>query len=171
MNITAVNSRAIISSVEVSDTTLKAGQSVDVRVILQSNRTPKKLYTSTIKIPDDLGPGKYSIFVTGGYDYERLLRKLAMYRFTARSLPTLVEAINTIAGIRQDKLYFVLQLPAGGVTVQQKELPYLPSTKTMLLASKKRTTEIRPLNHWLENSMVVGKAVLGGREIIITVEE
>jgi hypothetical protein len=171
MDITAVNNRAIISSIEVSDTKLKAGQSVDINAILQSNRAPKKLYTSTIKLPDDLKPGKYSIFVTGGYNYEGLLRKLALYRFTARSLPTLVDAINTIAGIRQDKLYFILQLPSGGVTVQQERLPYLPGTKTMLLSNKKRTADIRPLNHWIENSITVGKAVLGSREIKITVEK
>jgi len=171
MDITPVNNRAIISSLELSETKLKAGQSVDISVILQSNRTPKKLYTSTIKIPDNLKPGKYSIFVTGGYDYERVLRKLAMYRFTARSLPTLVDAINTIAEIRQDRLYFVLQLPAGGVTLQQERLPYLPGTKTMLLSNKKRTADIRPLNHWIENSIVVNKAVLGSKEIKITVEK
>jgi hypothetical protein len=171
MDITPVNNRALISSVEVSDTKVKAGQSIDIRAILQSSRIPKKLYTSTIKIPDDLKPGKYSIFVTGGYAYEGLLRKLAMYRFTARSLPTLVDAINTIAGIRQDKLYFILQLPASGVTVQQERLPYLPGTKTMLLSDKKRTANIRPLNHWIENSIVVNKAVLDSQEIIITVEK
>lgn len=171
IDITAENTRAVIDTVKISNTTFKAGETAKIDVILQGNRIPKFAYSETIKIPEDTLPGDYSIYVAGGYEYERLLRKLAPQKTTARSLETLVDAIKILSRIRHDRLYFILQLKPSGVTIMQKELPYLPDTKTILLNSKKRTIRVQPLNHWVEKTIDIEKVLLGIKEIKIKVRK
>jgi hypothetical protein len=86
-------------------------------------------------------------------------------------LDTLLTAFRNLSKYKHDKLYFVLQLKPSGVTIMEKELPYLPATKSILLNNKKRSTRVQPLNHWTEKTIDVGRVVLGSEEIKIKVQK
>jgi hypothetical protein len=166
--------RSIIShiwSVDLSDSKVKAGQSIEIGAVLESVLAGKKRYQWSLEIPQDLRPGKYELTICGQRDYERFLVKAVPHRFIAQSLPGLIEALNNSLRIDRDKLYCLLSLPSGGVIIEKAELPDLPATKVLLLQDTKRPLRIRPYSHWLERSLETGTVVIDKKVLQITVEK
>jgi hypothetical protein len=160
-----------IWSVDLSDLKVKAGQTIDISVILESLLAGKKKYRYNLKIPPELTPGKYELLVSGVYGYQDFLRKAANYKFVYYNLETLVEALNNLLHISRDKLYCILVLPSGGVAVAKAQLPDLPPTKALVLEDAKRTLETKPYSHWLEKSFQTDTIVIDKQTMQITVEQ
>ena len=160
-----------IWSADLSDSRVKAGQQLDVSVIVQPPLAEKKRYRFNLSIPRELAPGKYELIVCGGYGYRQFLRKAAPYKFVPQSLPTLLDAMNNILTIDRDRLYCLLVLPPSGVTVANAQLPDLPATKALLMQDAKRALKTRPYEHWLEKSLKTSTVVIGKKVMHITVEE
>jgi hypothetical protein len=166
--------RSIVShiwSVDLSDSKVKAGRSIEIGAVLESVLAGKKQYQWTLEIPEDLAPGNYELTVGGYRDYEQFLVKAAPHRFIAQSLPGLIEALNNSLQIGRDKLYCLLALPPGGVIIEKAELPDLPATKALLLQDTKRVLRIRPYSHWIERNLETGTVVIDKRVLQITVEK
>ena len=166
--------RSIVShiwSLELSDSKVKAGENIEIGVIVESVLAGKKKYQCTLEIPEDLAPGRYDLTVCGSPDYERFLVKAVPYKFIAPSVPALIEALNYSLGVDRDKLYFILSLPPGGVTLEQAELPDLPGTKALVLQNAKRALKIQPYQHWIERSLETGTVVIDKKVMKITVEK
>ncbi len=166
--------RSIVShiwSLELSDSKVKAGENIEIGVIVESVLAGKKKYQCTLEIPEDLVPGRYDLTVCGSPDYERFLVKAVPYRFIAQGVPDLIEALNYSLGVGRAKLYFLLSLPAGGITLEQAELPDLPGTKALILQNAKRTLKIQPYQHWIERSLEIGTVVIDKKVMKITVEK
>jgi len=160
-----------IWSVDLSDSKVKAGEEITVDVVMESVRRQKKKYNYTLRIPQNIPAGRYDLIVCGGYDYIKFLKEKVSYRFIPQNLTTLIEAMNNILHIDRDKLYCILVLPTGGVTVEKAELPDLPPTKAMVLADAKRTLRTQPYSHWLEDSFKTGTVVIDKKVVNITVEK
>jgi hypothetical protein len=160
-----------IWSVDLSDSTVKAGQSVEINAVLESVLAGKKQYQWSMEIPEDLAPGKYELTICGYRDYEQFLVKSVPQRFVAQNLPGLIEALNNSLRIDRDKLYCLLSLPSGGVIIERAELPDLPATKALLLQDTKRVLRVRPYSHWLERNLKTGSVVIDKKVLQITVEK
>jgi len=167
----AKNILSHIWSVDLSDSKVKAGQNIDVEVVVESFLAGKKKYLFNLTVPEDLSPGKYDLILCGGYEYLAFLRKSAPYKFVAQNLTTLIKAINDILAIKRNRLYCLLVLPSGGVTLEKAELPDLPATKALILQDAKRTLRTQPYPHWLEKSLETGTVVIDKKNIRITVEK
>jgi hypothetical protein len=165
------SSVAHIWSVDLSDSKVKAGQPIDVMVVVESVLGGKKKYECSLKIPGELAPGQYDLIVSGGYGYGEFLKKAAPYRFVPQSLAGLVEAMNNVLAVKRDRLYCLLVLPAGGITVEKAELPDLPATKALVLQDGKRTLSTQPYLHWLEQVVETGTVIVDKKVMHITVEE
>jgi len=162
---------AHIWSVDLSDSKVKAGRTIEITVVVESVLGGKKKYECSLRIPDELAPGEYNLIVSGGHGYGRFLKKAVPYRFVPQSLPGLVEAMNNVLAVKRDKLYCLLVLPAGGIAVEKAELPDLPATKALVLQDGKRTLSIWPYSHWLEQAIETGTVVVDKKVMCITVEE
>jgi hypothetical protein len=160
-----------IWSVDLSDSKVKAGRSIEISAVLESVLAGKKQYQWSLEIPEDLREGKYELTICGQRDYERFLLKAVPHRFIAQSLPSLIEALNNSLQIDRDKLYCLLALPSGGVIIEKAELPDLPATKALLLQDTKRALRIRPYSHWLERNLETGTIVIDKKVLQITVEK
>ncbi len=160
-----------IWAVDLSDSQVKAGQSIEVGVIIESVLSGKKKYRCRLDIPEELAPGKYELTVCGRRDYEQFLVKSAPHKFIAQNLPGLIDALNSSLRIDRNKLYFLLALPPGGVIVEDAELPDLPATKTLVLQDGKRALRILPYSHWIERSLDIGAVVIDKSVLRITVEK
>jgi len=160
-----------IWSVDLSDSSVKAGQQIQVDVVLESYFSEKKKYQFSLKIPEDLKPGKYELAVSGSSEYEQHLRKNMPYRFMAYDMATLIKALNDALSIDRDRLYCLLALPPGGIAVERAELPDLPETKTMIMQNTNRALRIQPYPHWLEKSVRTGTVVADKKTMRITVEK
>jgi len=171
VHIVPKNISSRIWSVDLSGSRVKAGQGLDVAVVIESFQAEKKEYHRSLKIPRELAPGKYDLIVCGGSSYQEFLMKTAPYKFIPQNLETLVGAMNSLLAISRDKLYFLLVLPAAGVAVESAELPDLPATKALLLQDVKRTLRSQPHPHWLEESLATGTVIIDEKVMQITVEE
>ncbi len=166
--------KSIIShiwSVDISDSEVKAGDQVDIEVVVESFLGGKEEYQFSLKIPEALTPGRYELIVCGSNDYRRFLMKAVPHKFTAQSFSDLIEALNHSLQIKRDKLYCLLTLPPGGVTVEKAELPDLPATKALVLQNTKRALRTRPYQHWLEKSLETSTIVIDRKIMSITVEK
>ena len=160
-----------IWSVDLSDSRVKAGQTVGISVVVESVLAGKKRYHYNLKIPEELPPGRYDLIVCGGYDYQKFLRKAAPYKFIPQNMAGLIEAINNILSIDRSGLYCLLLLPPGGVAVEKAELPDLPATKALVLGDAKRTLRAQPYQRWLENSLETATIVIDKKVMRVTVEK
>jgi hypothetical protein len=166
--------RSVVSriwSVDLSDSKVEAGRNVEINAVLESVLAGKKQYRWELEIPRDLAPGKYELTICGHRDYEQFLLKAAGHRFVAQNLTALVEALNNSLRIDRDKLYCLLTLPPGGVTVETSELPDLPATRALVMQDTKRAVRIRPYAHWLEKSLDTGSIIIDKKVLQITVEK
>jgi hypothetical protein len=169
-----IRPKSIVShiwSLDLSDSKVKAGQNIDIEVVLESVLAGKKKYHCSLEIPKTLAPGKYELTVCGGYGYELFLRKAASYRFVPQSLEGLIESLKYLLNIRRDKLYFILALPPSGIAIEKAELPDLPATKMLILQNPKRMLRIQPYPHWLEKRFDSGTVVIDRKTMRITVEK
>lgn len=160
---------AQIWSVELSDTELKAGDSVNVDVVLQSVLTDKKKYKFILDIPRDLEPGEYELTVCGVGNYEQFLVKSAPYRFTAQSFPELLGALKNTLAIYRDKLFCILEMPPSGLAVEKAELPDFPATRMLVLQDSKRTLSSQPYHNWIEKSVNTGTIIIDKKVIKIKI--
>ena len=160
-----------IWSVDMSKSKVKAGETIDISVIVESYLGEKKKFKQSIKIPDGLKPDTYDLSISGSEGYEEFVTKAAPHRFIAQSVPDLIDAINNLLEIERNQLYFVLVLPTGGITLEKAELPDLPASKAIILQDKKRGINIRPYQHWIEKRIDMD-SVVGNQEVMeITVVE
>lgn len=166
--------RSIVShiwAVDLSDSKVEAGQSVDVGVVVESVLAGKKRYRCRLDIPEELAPGRYELTVCGQREYEQFLVKSTPHRFMAESLPSLIDALNNSLRIDRNKLHFILTLPPGGVIVEDAELPDLPATKTLILQDGKRMLRVLPYAHWIERNLDIGAVVVDKSVLHITIEK
>lgn len=171
MNIIQKNIFAVIWSVGLSDSKVKAGEQIDIDVILETVRAGRRKYQFSLEVPKDLAPGSYKLHVMGGYAYEKFLRKRQPYKFMAYDLTSLLEALNTILTIDKDKLYCILELPASGISIERAQLPDLPATKALIFQDDKRMVKTTPYQHWIEKSMKIDRIIFDKKELTITVED
>ena len=167
-------SKSIVShiwSVDLGDSTVKAGERIEVSVVVESFLGGKKRYQCSLQIPDELVPGRYDLIISGGHDYREFLRKAVPYRFVPQNMESLIEAVNNILSIKRDRLYCFLVLPSGGVAVEKAELPDLPATKALVLQDDKRALRVQPYLHWLEDNLKTGTIIIDKKVMHITVEE
>ncbi len=165
------NIRSNIWSVDLLNSAVKAGDTIEVDVILESYLGGKKEYRQSVEVPKNLKPGTYDLLISGSEGYEQFLTKAAPYKFVAQNIPDLISALHQVLEVPRDRLYFVLVLPAGGVTLEKAELPDLPASKTVILQDKKRGLNIRPYQHWVENTLYAGSVVTNQKVMKITVKE
>jgi hypothetical protein len=171
VQVAAENILSRIWSVEVSDSQVEPGQVVEVQVVIESYLSRRQTYRYKLQIPPDLPKGKYTLTVSGAADYQKFVAEAAPDQFTAEDLPSLIEAINNLAGIPDDELYLVLSLPAGGLTIQRAVLPDLPASKAIVLTDDKRTLQTKAYQSWVQGRLAVGTIVTDKKTVEITVEQ
>jgi hypothetical protein len=160
-----------IWSFDISNTTVKPGQTITVSVTLESYLAGHKNYKTNLTIPDNIPPGQYKLMLSGIDDYMLFTTKAAPYRYTPENLPSLISIINNVANTKRNNLHMVLTLPDGGIAIESAELPELPLSKTLLLNDEKRSMLTKPTMQWLEKTIPVDSIVLDSRSLDIVVEE
>jgi len=161
---------AHIWSVEVSDTKVRAGQTIDVAVIIELVREPKKSYNFQVKIPQNLPPGNFTLAVCGAAEYNRFLNQAAPQRFVAQNFDGLNQALKELLSHARDKLYCMLLLPSTGIVLETAELADLPATKAVVLYDSRRALAAIPYQNWIESSVKTGLLTVDRKNIQITVE-
>ena len=170
MQITPEDRVSSVWAADLSQTTLKPGQTVSVRVTLRSRRAEETAVKLSLAIPKNLPKGKYSLQVLGPVQYQKYVSEMAPHRFRALDMATLHTALQDLLKLRQDRLHIVMQVPSTGLVLRQHELADLPPTKMLLMQDSKRLGQIEPYKNWIENSVEVDRIVDGTVKVELTVE-
>ncbi len=158
-------------SVDMVDSELKASEIVKLAVTLETFRSEKTKYNLDLKLPENLPPGKYDLLICGGKSYLQFLRKTTPFKFIPQNLTELIDALDNILQVKRDKLYCILLLPTGGITLESAELPDLPPTKTLILQDTKRTLRSFPYRRWIEKNITTGTIILDQKVMKLTVKK
>jgi hypothetical protein len=165
------NISAHIWSVNLSDSAVKAGEKIDVKVIVESVLTGKKQYQCSFKMPENIQPGPYTLMVCGPESYQKFLVQTVPYRFMPENMDSLIEVLNNLLSIKRGKLYCLLVLQSDGIAVERTELPDLPATKAMVLADAKRSLKVQPYQYWLEETTSIDAVVVDEKAMQITIKK
>ncbi|MHC4124189.1 MAG: SpoIVB peptidase S55 domain-containing protein [Planctomycetota bacterium] len=160
-----------IWSANLQDSEVKAGEEVNVSVLLESFLAGKKEYEFTFEIPRDLKAGDYKLVISGASGYIKFLRQSRPYKFVPENMATLVEAVRDVLNIPRDKLYCYLVLPSGGLVIERGQLPDLPATKALVLQDNKKTLKVVPYRKWIENNISTGTIVLDQKTLKVKVKD
>ena len=171
MRITSETRLGQIWTAHVSDAQVEAGDRIDISVSVEAVRGGRSEYTIPLEIPKDVKPGQYELMICGSRDYEQYLMKHVPHRFIAYNIDELVSMLERALTIDRDRLYCVLSLAPGGVTIERAELPDLPTTKTLMLYSDKRAATIRPYPHWIEKTVKTDSVLTDRKVLRITVKK
>jgi len=164
------NIGSYIWSVNVTDSTVKPGDDIDVEFVIASFLKEKRRYEMRLNVPKYVPAGKYNLMLLGSEEYENFLRKSVPYRFVATNRRTLVEALNGALNVSRTKLYCLLILPPEGIAIDKAELPGLPETKSMILQGNKWAIPAQPYPQWIEKVVETGTIVADKETVPITVE-
>jgi hypothetical protein len=160
-----------IWSVGLSGSRVKRGDNLDVEVVTESVRSQKQKYNFNFTIPENTPVGTYQLIICGGFDYADFLRKAVPHRYVPENFDTMVGVINRILAVGRDELHCVLVLPAGGVALEQAELPELPATKAMVLGDARRANTMQTFPGWIEKSVRTSTIITDKKIMNVTVEQ
>ncbi|HSV27850.1 MAG TPA: SpoIVB peptidase S55 domain-containing protein [Sedimentisphaerales bacterium] len=171
MTINRRSTAAIIQSLDVSRNRVRAGQTIEVGASVFQYRQGSRRYTWQVTVPQGVAPGTYKLMVMGPDAYQQFVTQAAPHRFAGGSFDGIMTAIRNVLGIRRDRIYSVLTLPPGGVTIERSEMPGLPASKAALLADAGRALRTQPVQKWIEQQIPFDGILTGSRSIDIIVEE
>lgn len=148
----------------------KPGQTVEARVRwFHYRRSPAYTNASySLKLPDDLPDGTYTLTVCSPKTHLMGLRSEKPHLFKADTLPEALAAFNRLAAFPDNGVYLRLDLPSEGVAIDQTEMPELPSFRQKILADSRRT-DIQKFSEALAVRHDTEFAVSGGQAFQIKV--
>ncbi len=158
-------------SVEVANPKVRAGDTIQAEVVVESFLKEKKKYQFEVEVPDNLPPGKYTLLFLGSREYENFLHKSVPFRYLATNYQTLVDSLNGVLNVNRTKLYCLLVLPPSGIALERAELPNLPGTKALILQSDRRAVAVQPYPRWIEKIVETGTVIADKEMVPITVQK
>jgi hypothetical protein len=155
----------------VDSTRIKAGTTVDLKVLLRTYRGEEITKSMPIRVPANAA-GSVSIMVT---DAARLsqweARELQLQPAQTRGLPQMIRLLNDAK--KNNRLYVRMVTRDGGAVVRGESLAALPPSVLAVMESDRNGGSFRPLQSALmgEWEIVTGHAVTGSRTLTLPLEE
>jgi hypothetical protein len=156
---------------DVSRTRLKAGETFDASALVYSFRAGSNKYAWQMTVPAEIPAGTYKLMVMGPDAYLKFIQQASPHKFMTNNFDGVMAMISNVLAVRRDRMYAVLLLPPGGLTIERTVLSDLPAGKAVVLADPKRTFKILPLQHWVEQQIPTDGIVADTRTVDITIEE
>jgi hypothetical protein len=162
---------ATLERVWVDSTRIKAGTTVDLKVLLRTYRGEEITKSMPVRIPAN-ATGSVSIMVA---DAVRLSqwesRELQVQPAQTRGLPQMIRLLNDAK--KNNRLYVRMVTRDGGAVVRGESLAALPPSVLAVMESDRNGGSFRPLQSALmgEWEIVTGHAVTGSRTLTLALDE
>jgi hypothetical protein len=144
---------ASLLEMRISKTTVRPGETVTVYAKIKEFRSDSKELAVDFHIPADCPQGKYSLQLSGVDGYQNFLMKNAQQRFVVTDAKSLLEGLDRVLNIPDDRIYVCMSTETSGISIRNAELADLPQTKTALLADSKRIQPVAPYQNFIETSV------------------
>jgi len=155
----------------VDSTRVRAGTTVDLKVLLRTYRGEELTRTLPIQIPSN-ARGSVSVMVADGTRLSQWeQRELQIQPLQARGLPQMIQVLNSSR--KNNRLYVRLVTRDGGAVVKGESLAALPSSVLAVIESDRNGGSFRPLQSALQGEweITAGYAVTGSRTLTLPLEE
>jgi hypothetical protein len=155
----------------VDSTRIKAGTTVDLKVLLRTYRGEEITKSVPVRIPANAS-GSVSIMVA---DAARLsqweARELQVQPAQTRGLPQMIRLLNDTK--KNNRLYVRMVTRDGGAVVRGESLAALPPSVLAVMESDRNGGSFRPLQSALmgEWEIVTGHAVIGSRTLTLPLDD
>jgi hypothetical protein len=162
---------ATLERVWVDGTRVRAGTTVDLKVLLRTYRGEELTRTVPIQIPSN-ARGSVSIMVSDG---SRLAtweqRELQIQPLQARGVPQMIQVLNSSR--KSNRLYIRLVTREEGAVVKGESLAALPPSVLAVMESDRNGGSFRPLQSALQGEWEIpaGYAVTGSRTLTLPLQE
>jgi hypothetical protein len=155
----------------IDGTRLRAGTTVDLKVLLRTYRGEELTRTVPVQIPAN-ARGSVTIMVADGQrlgQWEQ--RELQIQPLQARGVPQMIQVLNSAR--KNNRLYVRLVTRDGGAVVRGESLAALPSSVLAVMESDRNGGSFRPLQSALAGDweIAAGFAVTGSRTLTLPLEE
>jgi len=160
---------ALLRSVALTRRVYLPGELVEARVELEPELAPVQEAAISLRLPEDLPEGKYTVEIGDATAHQRQLQTNQPQRFQVFSAEDVQRALQERLALRRDELYMSLVLPEGGLALEDQALPRLPGSRAMLLTDPSRrmiSAEFHPL---LVSRQATGYQVVGAEHVEIEV--
>lgn len=114
------------------------GQTVTGRLRVQPYRQAVAAIPVSLKLPEDLSDGAYTLTAADAPSALELDRRRMPQRFDPRTNDQLLAAVQDVLGRREDSLYLHLPLDRRGVAIGQGEMSNLPPSRRAMLMQQPR---------------------------------
>jgi len=148
MEVQAQETVGYVKSVKLGQRIYHPGQTVQAQLVVEPLRQKEKTLEVSMKLPEDLAPGKYKISVGSESIYRRQIQLAQPHRNIAFKSDDIQRILQERLLIDRRSVYMSMVLPRQGVALEDQNFVDLPGSKTILLTDKSRgliTTAFRPL--------------------------
>ncbi len=145
---------------------VKAGEKVQLTLVLRRDNGKAVLQEYALQIPEGLKEGPIQVLVGEGVSMARSEASKDAGQFIPQTVYQLVRAINNLK--KNDRLYVRLFREQAGAVVAGEGLPLLPPSMLEIHRSKRTEGASRPLSNvvLLERELAAGDLVLDGTKTI-----
>jgi hypothetical protein len=162
---------AVIERVWVDGARVKAGTSVDLRILLRTYRGEEVTRSLPIDIPANAKTNVTIMVADAARLSQWEARELQMQPMQTTGLPQMIRVLNNAR--KNNRLYVRLVTRGGGALVKGEPLAALPSSVLAVMESERNGGGFRPLQSALagEWEITAGYAVTGTRTLTVPLEE
>ena len=148
---------------------LRAGEKLDLEIVLKPFREEETRLTRELRIPRGVPPGKLNIYVGSSASIMKLQK--GRMRSANESLGSLVRILNSIKA--NDEAIVLLTREVPGIFVRGRSMPNLPCSVFSILGMKNITGEVSPVNFSVlsEESIRTGYHLEGLNKIELEITE
>ena len=145
---------------------VKAGETVELTLVLRRNNGKPILQKYELQIPDGLKEGPIQVLVGEGVSLARSQAAKDAGQFVPETVYQLVRAINNLK--KNDRLYVRLFREQPGAVLAGEGMPLLPPSMLQIHSSKRTAGASRPLQNvvFFEGELAAGDLVLEGIKTI-----
>jgi len=145
---------------------VKAGETVELTLVLRRSNGHRILQKYELRIPEGLKEGPIQVVVGEGVSLARSQAAQDAVQFIPETVYQLVRAINNLK--KNDRLYVRLFREQPGAVVAGEGMPLLPPSMLAIHSSKRTSGASRPLQNvvFFEGELAAGDLVLEGIETI-----
>ncbi len=160
-----------IDRVSLGKLVYKPGETITADVTCVKYRDNDVKLQSTLKLPDDIKPGKYNLTIGGKRVYLIQNEIAKPYIGFASCTSDIVKIMEVRNKYKRDNIFMTIINPKPELALEEEPLDRIPDSKAMLLVSNARHTPVMEYNNMIESATPCDFIIYGQARFQIEVEE